>query len=61
MTTGQRVAAIGVAAVAIAAVAIYVSRGAGDEQKDLTLATGAGGCTVTTAAADKNLHVGKNH
>jgi hypothetical protein len=61
MTTGQKVAAVGVVAVAIAAVAIFVSRGAGDEQKELTLATGTGGCTVTTAPADKNLHVGKNH
>jgi hypothetical protein len=61
MTTGQKVAAVGVVAVAIAAVAIFVSRGAGDEQKALTLATGTGGCTVTTAPADKNLHVGKNH
>jgi len=62
MTKGQTYA-LGIGLVAVGAVAAYfLLQGAGDADKDLTLAmTGnPAACAITTSATDKDVLVGKN-
>ena len=60
MTTGQKFA-LGVTVAAVAAVAAILVLRQGDQTRSLTLAMSGTGCTITTAPADKDFHVGKNH